>query len=201
MKTTIFTIALLTTTILGFNQSAKAATGKTEGAAATATTLTNVSNVSEIEVRGNVELYVSAGTADQVKVYNNYYANNALVQDDKGVLRIASYGTQKLTVWVTANQLAKLSVYDNATVKSFGKLSAINLDVELYNNASAQLNMDAFSANVKVNDNAKANLTGDVAEGSLKANNTANLNTKDLKVSHLAKTTEVKNENVELALL
>jgi len=199
MKTTILTIALLTATILGTSNSTFAATGKTE--AATTTTLTNVSNISEIEIRGNVELYVSAGTADQVKVYNNYYSNNALVQDDKGVLRIASYSTQKLTVWVTANQLAKLRAYDNATVKSFGKLSAINLDVELYNNASAQLNMDAFSANVKVNDNAKANLTGDVNEGSLKANNTANLNTKDLKVSHLAKTAEVKSEEVELALL
>lgn len=199
MKTTILTIALFTTTILGFNQSAKAATGKTDEAATT--TLTNVSNISEIEIRGNVELYVSAGTADQVKVYNNYYSNNALVQDDKGVLRVASYSTQKLTVWVTANQLAKLSVYDNATVKSFGKLSAINLDVELYNNASAQLNMDAFAANVKVNDNAKANLTGDVTEGSLKANNAANLNAKNLKVSHFAKTTEVKSEDVELALL
>ena len=200
MKTTILTIALLTATILGFNQSASAAIGKTEGAATT-TTLTNVSNISEIEIRGNVELYVSAGTADQVKVYNNYYSNNALVQDDNGVLRIASYSTQKLTVWVTANQLAKLSVYDNATVKSFGKLSAINLDVELYNNASAQLNMDAFSANVKVNDNAKANLTGDVTEGSLKANITANLNASNLKVSHLTKAPEVKSEEVELALL
>src|ERR1700748_3839627 len=115
MKTTIFTIALLTATILGTTKSTFAATGKTEGAATT-TTLTNVSNISEIEIRGNVELYVSAGTADQVKVYNNYYSNNALVQDDKGVLRIASYSTQKLTVWVTASQLAKLSVYDNATV-------------------------------------------------------------------------------------
>lgn len=199
MKTTILTIAFLTATILGTSNSTFASTGKTEQA--TTTTLTNVSNISEIQIRGNVELYVSAGTADQVKVYNNYYSNNALVQDDKGVLRIASYSTQKLTVWVTANQLAKLSVYDNSTVKSFGKLSAINLDVELYNNASAQLNMDAFSANVKLNDNATANLTGDVTDGSLKANDTASLNTKDLKVSHLTKTTEVKSEEVELALL
>jgi len=199
MKTTILTIAFLTATILGTSNSTFASTGKTEQA--TTTTLTNVSNISEIQIRGNVELYVSAGTTDQVKVYNNYYSNNALVQDDKGVLRIASYSTQKLTVWVTANQLAKLSVYDNSTVKSFGKLSAINLDVELYNNASAQLNMDAFSANVKVNDNAKANLTGDVTDGSLKANDTASLNTEDLKVSHLTKTTEVKSEEVELALL
>jgi hypothetical protein len=199
MKTTILTIALLTATILGTSNSTFASTGKTEQA--TTTTLTNVSNISEIQIRGNVELYVSAGTADQVKVYNNYYSNNALVQDDKGVLRIASYSTQKLTVWVTANQLAKLSVYDNSTVKSFGKLSAINLDVELYNNASAQLNMDAFSANVKVNDNAKANLTGDVTEGTLKANNTANLNVSNLKISHLTKATEAKSEEVELALL
>jgi hypothetical protein len=63
-------------------------------------------------------------------------------------------------VWVTANDLRAISAYDNAQVKSFGKLSAIELDVNLHNNATAKLNVDAFKANVSVNDRAKIDLAG-----------------------------------------
>ena len=129
MKTFILTAALSIATVAGISNTIFAADGNTGKAA---TVLTEVNNINVIEVHGNVEVYVSNGNADQVKVYNEYYSDNAMVQDSKGTLRIASYGNQKLTVWVTANQLQKLSVYDNATVKSFGKLSAIDLDVELW---------------------------------------------------------------------
>jgi len=94
MKTLILTIAILFATLLGISQSTYATGINTEES----TTLTVVSNISEIEIHGNVELYVSDGSVDQVKVYNKYYSDNALVQDDKGVLRISSYNTQKLKV-------------------------------------------------------------------------------------------------------
>ena len=53
-----------------------------------------------------------------------------------------------------------ISAYDNARVKSFGKLSAIELEVNLHNNATAKLNLDTHNANVNVNDNAKIDLAG-----------------------------------------
>ncbi|MES2113235.1 MAG: DUF2807 domain-containing protein [Bacteroidota bacterium] len=199
MKTLILTAALSLATVVGISNTTFAADGNTTK---TATVLTEVSNISAIEVRGNVELFVSDGTADQVKVYNEYYSDNAMIQDAKGTLRIASYSNQKLTVWVTASQLQKLSVYDNATVKSFGKLSTINLDVELYNNATAKLNLDAFGAAVTLNNNAKAELAGNVTEGIVKYENAAALKTTDLKVQHLVKTEKAAKEELsEIAAL
>jgi hypothetical protein len=157
MKTKLFTIITMLVLVGGIASSTYASTNNNNNAA---TVLTDVSKISKIEIRGNVELYVSAGTADQVKVYNRYYAESALVQSQNGVLRISSYKAEKLVVWVTANDLRAISAYDNAQVKSFGKLSAIDLEVNLHNTATANLNLDTYNANVNVNDRAKIDLTG-----------------------------------------
>jgi hypothetical protein len=183
MKTAILTIAIILTTIFGISNTTFAASNTEES-----TILSGVNNISEIEVHGNVELYVSSGTIAQVKVYNKYYSNNALVQDENGVLRISSYSNQKLKVWVTLSELQKLSVYDNAEVKSFGKLSAIDLDVELYNNASAQIDMDAFTASITLNDSAKADLVGYAKECRLQYDQSSFLNTTNFTGEHLVKT-------------
>jgi hypothetical protein len=184
MKTLILTIAILFATLLGISQATYAASNNNTEAS---TTLIAVNNISEIELHGNIELYLSDGT-DQVKVYNKYYSDNAFIQDQNGVLRITSYNTQKLKVWVTASQLQKLSIYDNAEVRSFGKFSAIDLDVKLYNNASAKLNIEAYAASITLNDSAKADLTGDITEASLKYDQSSFLNHSALNASHLTKT-------------
>jgi len=163
MKTTILTLATIATLALGLGNTTYAA-GTKDSAAKTnnevSTVLTNVSAISKIEVRGNVEVFISDGDADQVKVYNKYYEQSALVQSQNGVLRITSYADQKLVVWVKAADLRAITAYDNAEVKSYGKLSPIELNVSLHNNASANLNLDAYSANVTVADHAKADLSG-----------------------------------------
>ena len=154
MKTTILTIAIAIITVFGISSSSFAAT--TGNNSQVTTMLPGISNVSEIEVHGNVQLYVTTGTTDQVKVYNDYYAEDALVQEQHGVLRVTSYDAEKLVVWVTVTDLSKLTAYDNAEVSSFGKFSTIDLDVKLYNNASAQLDMDAFTATISLNDHAQS---------------------------------------------
>jgi len=158
MKTKVLTIAAIIALAFGTANLSNAATVKNNNDAAIV--LTNVSKINKIEIHGNVEVYVSDGTEDQVKVYNHYYAENALVQSQNGVLRISSYKAEKLVVWVTAKDLQAISAYDNANVTSFGKLSEISLDVNLFNNATADLNLDAYNANINVNDHAKAQLTG-----------------------------------------
>jgi len=161
MKTTILTLATIATLALGLGNTTYAA-GKKDSAKATevSTVLTNVSAINKIEIRGNVEVFISDGDADQVKVYNRYYEQSALVQSQNGVLRITSYADQKLVVWVKAADLRAITAYDNAEVKSYGQLSAIDLKVSLHNNASANLNLDAYSASVTVADHAKADLSG-----------------------------------------
>ena len=188
MKTTILTIALTLTTLVGISKTASAVTGSSTEVS---TVLIDVSQINRIEVRGNVQLYLSDGSADQVKVYNSYYAESALVQDENGVLRITSYSAQTLKVWVTANDLRKLEVYDSASVASFGKLSVIDLDVKLYNHASAKLDVDAYAATITLSDRATADLSGSADKAELVYEQSASINTTSFAASHLVKTAKL----------
>jgi len=180
MKTRILSIAALLTLSAGLTKSSYAAPVNS----AVVTTLTDISTVNKIEVHGNVELFISDGNSDQVKVYNQYYGESALVQNHNGVLRISSYKSEKLVVWVTASDLRSVSAYDNAEVKSFGNLSEIELSVDLHDNASAKLNLDAYSANVTLADHAKADLTGTADEYNLISDVTARVNNYNFKAVH-----------------
>jgi hypothetical protein len=200
MKTSILTLAIALSSVLVINQAAFAG----DKSHNEITVLNDIRNISKIEVHGNVELYLSDGITDNVKVYNSYYSENALVQNQNGVLKISSYKTEKLVVWVTVSNLCNLSVYDNAQAKSFGKLSALELNVNLYNNASAQLNLDTYSVNMTLNDHAKADIEGTTTEAAFGYDYSASLNTTNLSSEHLAKkinpfpTANERNSLVEL---
>ncbi len=161
MKTTFLTlIAALTLTV---STSAFASVKTTE----TPTVLANITAISKIEAHGNVEVFVTNGTKDGVKVYGNYYSTGALVQQDKGVLRVTNYDkAQKLVVEVTVTDLRNIAAYDNAVIKS-DKLSSIDLKVALYNQAYADLALDSYTAAISVRGQAKANISGNVDNYSL----------------------------------
>jgi len=183
MKTQIITIFTALLLVTGIAETTKAAVAKNE----TVTVLTDISDINKIEVRGNVELYISDGPSDQVKVYNKYYAESAVVKSRNGVLSIASYTAEKLVVWVTAYDLRSVSAYDDAEVRSFGDLSKIEFDVDLHNNATAKLSLDAFNANLTVNDHAKATLSGSTEQYNVKYNDPANVSYADFKAVHVSK--------------
>jgi len=201
MKTKAFTLLAIAALAFGTINLTNAKTVNKE----VVTTLNNVSNINNIEVRGNVEVYVSDGPSDQVKVYNRYYAESALVQSQNGTLRISSYTNEKLVVWVSVKDLRSINAYDNAEVKSFGKLSEIDLDVNLFNNATARLDLAAYSANIHVNDRAKADISGTVSECDLNYANTTTVNQSQLVAGHLAQTVRMeknsKTANKEIAEL
>jgi len=201
MKTKAFTLLAIAALAFGTINLTNAKTVNKE----VVTTLNNVSNINNIEVRGNVEVYVSDGPSDQVKVYNRYYAESALVQSQNGTLRISSYTNEKLVVWVSVKDLRSINAYDNAEVKSFGKLSEIDLDVNLFNNATARLDLAAYSANIHVNDRAKADISGTVSECDLNYTNTTTVNQSQLVADHLAQTVRMeknsKTANKEIAEL
>jgi hypothetical protein len=182
MKTQFLTLITLVALVISTSNTVSANTNTEDK---NAIVLTEAANFSKIEVRGNVEVYISDGATDQVKVYNKYYSESAMVQNRNGVLRIASYKNEKLVVWVTVSDLRSLSAYDNAEIKTFGKLSAINLDVNLYNNATAKMDVNMFTANINVNDRAKADIKGDVQECYLTHDRSASVNSVALNTSKM----------------
>lgn len=166
MKTKILSLILLIVVLSGISNLTYAASANN----ADYIVLNDIKSINKIEVRGNVELFISDNPVQQVKVYNKYYSESALVQSRNGVLRITSYNAEKLVVWISTDELSSVSVYDNAEVRSFGKLSKIEFSVDLHNNASAKLNLDAYSANITLKDNAKVELSGYATEFRLNRN-------------------------------
>ncbi|MES2428976.1 MAG: DUF2807 domain-containing protein [Bacteroidota bacterium] len=179
MKTGIITFITLLTIILSVNVT-KAATKNIDGNQIAVLVATN--NINKIEASGNVEVYITNGDKDQVKVYDKYYDQNALVQDKDGVLRISSYTAEKLVVLVTVSDLHAITANDNASIKSYGKLSVIDLSVVLNNNASAQLKLDALAANITLNNRSAAHLSGNIFDYSLNYSQSSTLNKTDLTV-------------------
>jgi len=184
MKTQLITLITSIAIIASITNNASA-TVKADDKNAIVLTDASTTNINKIEVRGNVELYLSDGTANEVKVYNKYYSESALVQNQNGVLRISSYKNEKLVVWVTVNDLRSITAYDNAEIKSFGKLSAIDMNVNLYGNASAKLDVNMFTATINVNERAKADIKGDVTNCYLTHDRSASVNSAALVVSKM----------------
>lgn len=200
MKTKILSFVTIAAIVLGISNTTFAAT-KNDSAAKNnevSTVLTNVSKISKIEIHGNVELYVTDGSADQVKVYNRYYAESAMVQNQNGVLRISSYSAKKLVVWVSAYDLRSITAYDNAEVRSFGKLAPVGMEITLHNNSYANLDMNGYSANIIVNDRAKADLTGNVTDCSLKCSKSSSVNSTNFVADNMNRTdSDPAKKNIE----
>ncbi|GAB3935876.1 GIN domain-containing protein [Mucilaginibacter myungsuensis] len=190
MKTATYTIALLLS-LVTISANSAFATNKDN----TVTILAEAKKFNAIEVRGNVEVYLTSGDEDQVKVNANYYGQSALVQNQNGILRISSYTKEALVVYVTAEDLRSLSVYDNAFVKSGKGFSALELDVKLFDNATAKLELNAYNANINVNDRAKMDLAGTVTNCDMQMNQSSTVNSTNFVAERINK----KVNNVVIA--
>ncbi|MDQ7947213.1 MAG: DUF2807 domain-containing protein [Pedobacter sp.] len=157
MKIAIKTfIAILTTTIILGTTAATtfAEDGKKE------TMLSEVKKVNKINVSGNVELILVQSSDERVKIYDEYYAKNALVQQEAGELRISSYNKETLTVVVYVSNLTEISASANASIRTAGKFNALSLVVNLKDQASANLNTNTVDLSSNVAGLAKLTLAG-----------------------------------------
>ncbi|RZK99744.1 MAG: hypothetical protein EOO89_30910, partial [Pedobacter sp.] len=143
------------------------------------TVLTAVKKVNKINVSGNVELILVQSSEESVKVYDNYYTKNALVQQKDGELRVSSYEKETLTVVLYVSNLTAITASDNAIVKTSGKFSALNLDVNLNDNAKAILNTNTISLNTNVKGNGDLTLTGSTLEYTALVNSTSKVSMND----------------------
>ncbi|WP_214072565.1 DUF2807 domain-containing protein [Mucilaginibacter sp. dw_454] len=172
MKTTLLTIATLLLMLTAANNSFAANSGNHQEY----TELTWINHFYKIEVHGNVQLHLLSGEKNRVEMNSTYYDHNALVQVENGVLRITCYRTERLQVWVTVDDLRALSAYDNVLVQTEGRFSTLEIDVELFNKAKADLNLDCFATNIKLNNQSMANISGTAIESELISNYAATLN-------------------------
>lgn len=128
------------------------------------TILKEVRNINKIIISGNVEVFVVQAPTESVKVYDSYYSKNALVQQKDGVLRISSFQAAPLAVMVYVRNLSAIEASDNATVKTFGKVNFLSLDVLLKDKATAEINANTVNLNTSVKDQASLKLSGATEE-------------------------------------
>lgn len=155
------------------------------------TVLSDVKKVNKINVSGNVSLILVQSENESVKVYDNYYTKNALVQQKDGELRISSYEKETLTVVVYVSNLSSITASDEATVKTSGKFTSLELDVNLSNNAKAILNTNTIALNTNVKGNADLTLTGNTLAYNAIVNNTSKVSLNDF----AAETSSIRSQN------
>ncbi|MES2417438.1 MAG: DUF2807 domain-containing protein [Bacteroidota bacterium] len=157
MKTSIKNLFAATLTLIVLTGSAFASSAVKEK---NITVLNQVKNINKIVVNGNVEVILVQAPTESVKVYDSYYAKNALVQQQEGVLRISSFQKETLTVAVYVRNLSSIEAADNSIIKTFGKVNFLSLAVILKDKATADINASTISLYTSVKDNASLKLSG-----------------------------------------
>jgi hypothetical protein len=161
MKNSIKNLFATALTLFVLTTSAFAATDVKEN---NITILNSFKDINKIDVKGNVELILVQAPTESVKVYDSYYAKNALVQQHDGVLRISSFQKKTLTVAVYVRNLSAVEAGDNTHVKTVGKISFLSLNVKLNGNATADINATTISLTTDVKDSASLNLSGSTTD-------------------------------------
>lgn len=159
------------------------------------TVLADVKKVNKINVSGNVSVILVQSANESVKVYNNYYTKNALVQQKDGELRVSSYEKETLIVVVYVSNLSSITASENATIKTHGMFSALNLDVNLSDYAKADLNTNTISLNTNVNGNANLTLMGSTSDYNAVVNRFSKVNM----TNFVAEITNIRAQNVNTA--
>jgi hypothetical protein len=117
--------------------------------------------IQKIVLNGNVEVFLTQGNVESLMVYDDNYSKNASVQWESGVLRIASYKDQKLSVWITVKNLGEIEASGKSTIQSMNKLSTVNLSINLKDGATAILDAQVFNLTTAVSDSSKLELNGE----------------------------------------
>lgn len=162
MKTSIKTLFAATLSLVVLSSAAFASTAAKDNN--NVTVLNQVKNISKIEVKGNVEVILVQAPTESVKVYDSYYAKNALVQQQDGVLRISSFQKETLTVAVYVRNLTAIDAADNAVVRTYGKVNFLDLNIDLKGAAKADINASTISLYTSVKDSANLKLSGSTSE-------------------------------------
>ncbi|RZJ81186.1 MAG: hypothetical protein EOO47_05125 [Flavobacterium sp.] len=192
MKNSIKSLFAATLSLVVLTSSAFAST---DVKTAKVTELKTVKNINKLVVNGNVEVLLVQAPDENVKVYDSYYSNNALVQQQNGELRISSFQKEKLKVAVYVRNLSSIEASNNATIKTCGKVGFLSLDITLKDGATADINANTINLVTRVKDQSSLKLSGTTTEHYAVLSSSAKLNMENF----VADNTSVKTENVVLA--
>jgi hypothetical protein len=143
------------------------------------TNITSVKNISKIKISGNVKLILVQDAKESVQVYDNYYAKNALVQQQDGELRISSFTKEPLIVIAHVNNLSTIEASNISSVKTAGNFNLLNLDVVLNDGATADIKANTVNLNTSINGASSLVLSGSTENYSAVLGAVAKVNTND----------------------
>ncbi|MGM9476543.1 GIN domain-containing protein [Pedobacter sp. GSP4] len=124
------------------------------------TNITSVKNITKIKVSGNVKVILVQDAKESVQVYDNYYAKNALVQQQDGELRVSSFTKEPLTVIAHVNNITAIEASNNSSVVTSGNFSLLNLNVVLNDNALAEIKANTLNLTTSINGSSNLVLSG-----------------------------------------
>jgi len=124
------------------------------------TTINQVKNINKISVSGNVKLILIQDSKESIEVFDKYYANNALVQQQGSELRISSFSKEALTVIAHVNNITFIEASNTSSVTTSGKFNLLDLEITLKDKASATINANTVNLCTIVNDGTSLNLEG-----------------------------------------
>lgn len=199
MKTSIKTLGIAALTslvsIIAFSGSASANEK--------ITLLNKIGKFNKLTVSGNVDVLIVQSPESRVTVYDDYYAKNALVQEKNGELRISSFEKKPLSVVVYTNQLTEINASDQATVNTQSVFKTICLEVNLKNEAKANLNTSTLDLFAQLDNDANLELSGDAVDYNVVMNDNTSIKTDKFKsdnTSISAKKTVIAQKAAPLSL-
>ncbi|WP_432712606.1 GIN domain-containing protein [Pedobacter sp.] len=146
--------------------------------------LSSFKNFNKIVVSGNVEVTLIQDVHDQVSIMNDYYPINVLLQEKKGLLHISNYNRAKLNVVIHLKNLSSLTVKDKSTVRTVGNFYLLNFDVDLRDQAKANIKANTVNLTTHIADQAQLILTGCTDQYDAKVEETAALNLNQFRAQH-----------------
>lgn len=158
MKTKIS--RMLALTVWAFVVIIISSSGKSKAAERTETSpdLKNTKRISKIIVAGNVNVFLTQGIKEDIQFDNQKHATLRYKND---VLYISSFGKQRISVSLTVTNLSAIVAGGNVIVRTMNELSSIDLDIQLKDNASAQIEAQAVNITSSLTGASKLELAGE----------------------------------------
>ncbi|RZK34366.1 MAG: hypothetical protein EOO90_30915 [Pedobacter sp.] len=136
---------------------------------------TSVKNVNRIWVSGNVKVVLTQGDKESIKGSENYDASKTSVFSNGNTLYIQSMESQQVTLNVTVKDLERVEAYGQSVVVTSNNFDVKNLQLFLYQSATAKIKTTATSLYTVVKEDAVLKLNGTAMESTMIASNMKNV--------------------------